>query len=341
MKNNAELIEIDLFQLHYYLKDGSHSLDATSLNKVESEFLKISKEISKIFDCELFIESFALEEGGIKSTYKFLTNKKNLKYTLAIGTVVTTMISNILINVISNNLNEDKEQIELTKEKTKLEIEDLKRKKSYADLDKEKKELEIKKLKQEILKDSLGISKTLKENQQEIHIEIDQTVLDKKLTKVIDSTKIKNYRSNFYKSLSNNTKVLKVSTQILDNEGTPITKEKFVDKAQFKNFIYKEEPIEPKYLNNIELEIVSPVLKNKKISWRANYEGRMISFTVKDDSFKKLIINKGLNFNNGTKLLCDLEVKMKLTEDGELKETSKTVYNVTQIIYPNGDVVDV
>src|SRR5690606_36220737 len=278
MTNNAELIEIDLFQLHYYLKDGSHSLDATSLNKIEAEFLKLSKEVSKIFDCELAIESFALEEGGIKSTYKFLTNKENIKYTLAVGTFVITMISNILINVISNNLNEDKEQTELTKQKTKLEIEDLKNKKVEAELDKQKKELEIKKLKQEILKDSLEISKMLKENQQEIHIEIDQAVLDKKITKVIDSTRIKNYRSNFYKSLSYNTKVLKVSTQILNKDGYPTTQEKFVDKTQFKNFIYQEELIEPKYLNDIELEIVSPVLKNNKLSWKAIYDGKTISF---------------------------------------------------------------
>src|SRR5690606_13090104 len=272
---------------------------------------------------------------------KFLTNKENIKYTLAVGTFVITMISNILINVISNNLNEDKEQTELTKQKTKLEIEDLKNKKVEAELDKQKKELEIKKLKQEILKDSLEISKMLKENQQEIHIEIDQAVLDKKITKVIDSTRIKNYRSNFYKSLSYNTKVLKVSTQILNKDGYPITQEKFVDKTQFKNFIYKEELIEPKYLNDIELEIVSPVLKNNKLSWKAIYDGKTISFSVKDEDFKKLIENKGLSFNNGTKLICDLEIKLKRQPDDSLKETSKTLYNVTQIKYPDGGVVDV
>lgn len=336
-----ELVEIDLFQLHYYLKDNSHSLDSLTLNRVEAEFLKISKEISTIFGCELIVESLALEEGGIKSVYKFLTDKKNLKYTLAIGTFVTTMISAILVNVVSDRLNQDSEQVELIKEKTRLEIEELKRRQSQADLDEEKKKLEIKKLKQEIIKDSLEISKSMKGVQHEIDVEIDKNVLEQKITKVADSIKIKNYRSNFYKSLSNNPKVLKVSTQIFSNDGIPLTQERFVTRANFKSFIFKEKALEPKYLTDVELEIISPVLKNHKLTWKAIYEGTTISFSVKDEDFKNLIINKGLNFNNGTKLLCDLEIKLKMQPDGEIKETSKTAYNVTQIIYSNGDVVDV
>ncbi len=43
----SDIVEIDLFQIHYYLKDKSHSMDALTLNKVEAEFLKISKEVAK------------------------------------------------------------------------------------------------------------------------------------------------------------------------------------------------------------------------------------------------------------------------------------------------------
>ena len=38
MKNNTELIEIDLFQLHYYVKDGSHSFVASSQKKYEFKY---------------------------------------------------------------------------------------------------------------------------------------------------------------------------------------------------------------------------------------------------------------------------------------------------------------
>jgi len=294
-------------------------MDASVLNKVEAEFIKISNEISKIFDCQLIIESLATEEGGIKSTYKFLTNKKNIKYTLAVGVFVSTIIGNILTNVISDSLNEDTIQTELTREKTKLEIENLK---------------------QKIILDSIEISNKLKSNQEEIEIEIDKEVLNEKIIKVIDSNKIRNYKSNFFKTLSKEKKVEKISTQILNNEGEPISIERFVARENFKNFIYKEETLEPKYLNNVELEIVSPVLKNNKISWRALFEGVNISFSVRDKEFLNLILNKGLSFNNGTKLICDLETKLYLDADGEIKEGRKTVYKVYQIKYSNGDTID-
>ena len=40
-KQNNKLVEIDLLQLHFYLNDQSHSMDAVLLNKLESDFLKI------------------------------------------------------------------------------------------------------------------------------------------------------------------------------------------------------------------------------------------------------------------------------------------------------------
>lgn len=313
-KQNNKLVEIDLLQLHFYLNDQSHSMDAVLLNKLESDFLKISKEISKLINCKVEIESQAKKEGGLSSIFKFLAEAENIQYTISICAFVSTIIGNVLTNVISDKLKNDPETKKLEKEKLSLEIE---------------------KLKSELLQTGN------KEQQTEIEIEINDELIDKIISKVLESQKLKIYRSNFYKNLSNIKKVSKVSTQILNTQSIPLLEEQIITRKHFKDFIIREEIIEPKYLENIELEIVSPVLKNKKISWRANYEGGMISFSLKDDSFKKLIINKGLNFNNGTKLLCDLEIKMKMKDDGELKETSKTVYNVTQIIYPNGDVVDV
>lgn len=335
-----DLIEIDLFQIHYYLKDKSHSMDALTLNKVESEFLKISNEISKIFGCKLIIESQALDEGGIKSTYRFLTKEGNLKYTLSIGVFLSSIIGNILTNVISENLNEDKEQIELTKKLNKLQIEELESKKEYTKLVYEKELLEIKNLKQKIIKDSIEISRQLKNNQVEIETEINEEELDKKIIKTVKSPKVKMYKSNFYQNLSKDNKVQKVSTQILNNSGKPISEERVVIRKEFKNHIHIEKAIEPQYLNNIELEIISPVLKNNKIDWKALFNGKQISFSVDDQNFTNLILNKGLSFNNGTKLICNLEIKLKLNRNGEVKEGKKTIYDVKQIKYPNGDIVD-
>jgi hypothetical protein len=335
-----EITEIDLFQLHYYLKDKSHSIDTLTLNKVESEFLKISSEVAKIFDCKLIIESKALEEGGIKSIYKILVKKKNVKYTLSVSVFVATIIGNILTNVISNNLNENKEQTELTKKLTIAQIEALDSKEESENLISEKTRLEIKNLKQKIIKDSIEISNYLKESQPELKIEMDEKELDKKILRVAGNTKIKVYKSNFYQNLTKEDKIQKISTQTLNSLGKPISEERIVLKSEFKNHIRLEEVIEPQYIEEVELEIISPVLKNDRLPWKALFNNKQISFSVDDEIFTNLILNKGLSFSNGTKLLCDLEINLKLNKNGDLKEGKKTIYNVKQIRYPNGDIVD-
>lgn len=338
-ENNT--IEIDLFQIHYYLKDKSHSINAVVLNKIESEFLKISKEISKIYDYQIIIESQATEEGGLKSIYKFITHKDNIKISIAIGAFVTATIGNILTNVITEKINEDPVQITLTKEKDRVEIDYLKGQKELTKLNYEKTRLEIKNLKQQIYKDSLEIIEILEGNQQKIEVKIDEDVIDEIIAKVVDSNKIKTYKSNFYKNLSKDKKIQKVSTTIFDNNRTPISTEKIIERNQFKDFIYVEKALEPIYYNNVELEIVSPVLINNKLTWKGIFKEKNISFSVKDKDFINLILNKGLSFSSGTILVCDLEIKLKTDANGHTKESTKTIYNVSQIRYSDGDVVDV
>lgn len=320
MRKNKTLVEINLFQLHYYLKEDSHSMNALTLNKVEGEFLKIVDEISKSFNCKIIVESKAIEEGGIKSIYALLTDENNIKYTLSIVIFIVTTLTNILTNVVSNKLSEDKEQSELTKKKDILKIE---------------------KLTQEILLNSIEIAEKTANNQKEIHIEVDEDRLEEEIGKIIDNNKIKRYKSNIYKNLLKESKVNKFSSQILNTQGEPISEERIVLRRNFINYIHNEEVLEPRYRNDIELEIISPVLNEKKMTWRALFDDENITFKVKDNNFQNLIINKGLSFNNGTILLCDMEVKLKRDSNGDIKETSKTVYNVSQIKYPNGDVVDV
>lgn len=338
-KNNT--IEIDLFQIHYYLKDKSHSMNAVVLNKIEAEFLKISQEISKIYDYQIIVETQATEEGGLRSIYRFITNSDNIRTTLTIGAFVTATIGNILTNVISEKLSEDKEQTELTKQRDQIQIDYLKGQKELTELNTEKTKLEIKNLKQNIYKDSIEIINLLDDNQQKIDVEIDKDVIDEKISRVVDSTKIKTYKSNFYKNLSKDKKVKKVSTVIIDNNRIPISTEKTIERNQFKDFIYKEKPLEPLYYENIELEIIAPVLINNTLTWKGIFREKNISFSVKDKDFINLILNKGLSFSSGTILVCDLEIKMKTDSNGRPKEGTKTIYDVTQIKYSNGDIIDV
>ena len=120
----------------------------------------------------------------------------------------------------------------------------------------------------------------------------------------------------------------------------PISQEKIVPRKDFKYFIIKEAEIESDYQYNIELEIVSPVLKRSRLNWRALYNGEQITFTLKDENFRNLITNKNLQFSNGTKIVCELETKQKMNDEGEILTAGRAVYNVTKIIYADGTKVD-
>ncbi len=53
------------FELHYYLKDNSHAMNAFVRNKAEKDFLEVVKRIGELLDNELKIETEAYQEGGL------------------------------------------------------------------------------------------------------------------------------------------------------------------------------------------------------------------------------------------------------------------------------------
>ncbi len=53
------------FELHYYLKDNSHAMNAFVRNKAEKDFLEAVKRIGELLDSELQIETEAYQEGGV------------------------------------------------------------------------------------------------------------------------------------------------------------------------------------------------------------------------------------------------------------------------------------
>lgn len=314
MKKELHLRAINNFSLHYYLKDKSHSMNAIQLNKAEADFLKITEEISKILDYRVVVESKAKKEGGLESIFTFLSNSENLDYIHNIAMYFSGVLSSVLGNVISDKINQNGGNKKLEKEKLQLEIQKLKK--------------------------ELAENENVVVLQTEIDHELDDSVLEDKIYRVLTSKKIERYLSSFYKNIGLEKKVSQLSSQVLDLENRPIGKEKIVLRKDFQTFIKEDEVIEPLDVEQVKLEVVSPVLKNSRLSWKALYDGRVISFSVDDKYFKELILNKGLSFNNGTIIICDLEIKMKIDKNGDVKESTKTAYNVSKIIYPNGDIID-
>ena len=301
---------MEILQIHYYLNNDKHSMDAKVLNKAEAEVLKIIGEVSKILDVHIVTETQALDEGGIKAVYKFLSKNKTQKQLKTIATFFAGIIAVIISEVVSDSIKTDAE---------------------YENLKKQELNLRIEKLQKELKED---------ENHNQIN-EQNAQIVDDLAIYLSEINKIKISKSNFYSQLLKEGKIEKVSTQEFDSDFKPVGKEKIVPRADFNKFIIEESEIEPDYKEQITLEIVSPVLKKNRLNWKAIYNDENITFNLKDEDFKNLVINKNLSFSNGTKIICDLETRQKMDKEGEISTAGRSVFNVTAILYSDGTKVDV
>lgn len=105
------------FEIHYYLADASHSMNALVRNKCEAEFLAVAAEVAEILGVHLELDCEALQEGGIREVWKALgTNSAQ------IALVISTLA--LIWSVVPQS---DQELIDLQKEDLRLSIEQRKR----------------------------------------------------------------------------------------------------------------------------------------------------------------------------------------------------------------------
>ena len=243
---------MEKLELHYYLSDKSHSMDAFVKNKAEAELLKVFKEISELLELDLSFEIEALTEGGIKEFIKILKKKKTKKQIAKILAVVGVIFSGVLTNIISDQFTKNPEL-----EKSQLEESQLNIKKSKRDLEKE-----------DILEE-------------------ESTLIIENLTVIISNTdKIKFHRSNFYSNLLKENKIEQISTTELDENNNPLSEEKKVSRENFNKFIVHKVKIDSEFIEDVNIEIVSPVLKKGKMKWRGYYDSKPISFILSDYIYK-------------------------------------------------------
>lgn len=111
------------FELHYYLKDNSHSMNAFVRNKAEKDFLEAIKRIGELLDSELKIETEAYQEGGLKEI-------------ILIGGLALGFFSSSINDIITHFATRDTQSEELDKKIKALTIKSL-------ELDNQQKTLEI------------------------------------------------------------------------------------------------------------------------------------------------------------------------------------------------------
>ncbi|NWL03687.1 hypothetical protein DM790_22950 [Flavobacterium collinsii] len=267
-------------------------MNAFVQNKCEHEFLGILKEIADTFEVEIIIETEPFVEGGLLRRFNIFSlnteNKNALKLTivsaLVLGIFVTPIATGVLkiTEHIIEKIFEDEELKEIEKDKSKSEIE-----KNNAETEKIKAETENLKLDAEA-----------------------------KRQKLFKSTTIKKKRSNFYEALEKDPKVNQFSIQAKNSTSTSGFEEMFIIKSNFKEFILITDDLETEKIDNVIIEIITPVLKKGKYRWIGIYNGEPHSFNMKSNEFKTLVQTGKIEFKNGSSINCLLEVRKKINNEG-------------------------
>ncbi len=278
-------------ELHYFFRDDSHAMNAFVRNDCEKELLTIFKEVLASLDIHVDIESEALTEGGLKEIWKFL-GKNGVQITLVL-TIVGLLLSRIPVG---------------NKELVNLQIENLK-------LDNELKRQELKRIKHNIKSDE----------------DLTEEVVERVIEILDTDYKIIWHKSNFYKKIDLYPRITKLTTQKLNEHNEPVEKEKPIERQQFGNFILRSDAFPPNKDEEAVIDIISPVLKKGNFSWKGFYNGEIINFEMADTEFKNSVLNKEIEFVNGTTIKCALHQNRKIDETGFVKVVQSKVLTVFEI----------
>lgn len=144
-----------------------------------------------------------------------------------------------------------------------------------------------------------------------------------------ESVKIRRLLSNLYKIAKQCSKIAKIG--YIDYKSSQSI-EVVVNRDDFNDFILDTND-NMVIDDDASIEIISPVLKEGKFKWKGIYKGEKIDFSMVDRDFKKSVIEKKHNFENGSTIISKLEIKNTFDELGEkAKNTSYRVEKVYGII---------
>lgn len=292
-------MEANKLELHYFLTDDSHLIDSFVRHKCEAEILHIAKDLITAFGGDIDILSEAPKEGGFVDFWKFV---KKYKVEIGLTTPVIVLIVQILTLCMSRVPAVHPDQLK------------------NIQLDNQLKELNIEKLKQELSKGK--------------DVVITDTMVNECVEYLDTNYKTVKHKSNFYQTLQNYNDVTKISTtSYLDDK---VVKEAtVVEKADFHKFILTTNDLPTITVENAVIEVISPVLKNQKYKWKGVYNGRPISFSMKDIDYTNSVIKGDTTFHSGFFIECVLQIGRKINDMGIIEESDFSIITVLGKIEDN------
>lgn len=343
-------------EVHYYLRDELHSMDAFVRNRCEAEFLAAVSYIAESLGASLQFEATVPTEGGFRDIWTVLLHKDNRAMTVATITTVLNLLINGAIQIWNAPPKSDPE---LERQQLQINRQII----QHWDLENQRSALELKKLQREV--DAAPSTSTLPPapsapststlpaapsapaavtssihapapSAQPVPMPAASAGVDgepKRLSLQMDP-KVNKRRSNFYKQLITYERVTAVGVRWLpDDQPTP--EERIISRLEFSGFLLATDTLEPEVTEAV-IEIVSPVITEGDIQWKGRWNGQTIAFAMDDKAFKDAVFHKQIKFQHGDSIRCVLESERKLDEGGNPKVKGHRVLTVLDKIESGG-----
>ncbi|KMQ52328.1 hypothetical protein CHISP_0595 [Chitinispirillum alkaliphilum] len=290
-EEKMSLLDANTLELHYSFDNDSYTMDAFVQNRCEYEFLGVLKEVASVLGSRISIETESATDSGVRRWFK-IDGKNKSDIASVTRTCIAALATGIFITSITKDLSTNTEKI-LKKIFTNSEFKKLASQNPDFDT-----------LKAEILNKNRELS---------------------------HSSVIKRKKSNFYSALKKYPRVQRVSFALVDDDKQYIVaNQSALSRDQFKRHVLVRDDLDPTETDTI-ITIISPVLKDGNLKWVGIYDGKRISFNMKSEQFRKMVLNGDIHFKNGTAIDCILEIKKKIDNEGVEKIVSYNVIRVNGI----------
>ena len=296
----AKLLEAKTLEIHYYLNDGSHAIDAKAFYACQQELVGLIDYVSKQLCVEVDIKTIVRkEEGGVIEYLSLASEHLPTVASVAIGAI------GVLVGIRAPGLKEGFKQF-ITHRVTQMQK------------SKEEKELDALRRKEEKLKLEKIISELEKEKTALLNRPNNEGAIQKRRGKFYASAK----SVDALKGIEFGLKDSPESKQYIWNPG--------VLREEFDSFITAPAEIEPFEDDDALIEVVAPVLKKERSrnKWKGIYNNNPISFRILDKEFLQNVWSRKVVFSNGSSLQCILEIDREVNEDGVIILKNNSVVEV-------------
>ena len=194
--------------------------------------------------------------------------------------------------------------------------------------DKKLSELSIVKTQLEIEKLQLEIARLKNDNSAQSDI-----------NNIQDNVKIRRQKSHFYSKATECQRIKKIEFSEIEPQTDRVIPQSTVsiDCQDFNKFIENNIEVPSETIENIIIEIISPVLVRSSIQWKGilktnnSPKKKIIDFKMQDYTFQNDVLGQKITFRHGTHIECTLLLQKKVDTEGNIIVSRYDVITVTRI----------